>query len=234
MINITSVGELKELVQAAERHKTLRENLKQLLRLTKGWDTMRDHVMLAVDDDKQLRVWYADNDGNLGIIFQCGSYNSIDLNNPLGVLRRCEDPSETLVNIHWSSLRGPEAPTIQACIAQAVIAWSEAEHPGWFLLPEEIVPPPQQTLRDGTAGVTSCRGMVPHSAACGAVHYPPQCFAQATVHSRGRCPKKTAPPPMVCPSLGPRWACHLQHMAPPSTAGSSLRLRVWSPLVTCR
>lgn len=154
-----TVGELKELVQAAERHKTLRENLKQLLRLTKGWETMRDHVMLAVDDDKQLRVWYADNDGNLGIIFQCSSYNSIDLNNPLGVLRRVDDASNTLVHIHWSSLRGPEAPTIQTCIAQAVTSWSQEEHPGWFLLPEDIVSPPPQTLRDGTAGVTSCHGM---------------------------------------------------------------------------
>lgn len=192
-------------MQAAERHKTLRENLKQLLRLTKGWDTMRDHVVLAVDDDKQLRVWYADNDGNLGIIYQCGSHNSIDLNNPLGVLRRVEDPTGTLVNLHWSSLRGLEAPTMQAYLQQAVAAWNEPQHPGWFLLPEEIVPPPAQTLRDGTAGATACRGamcvlrvyqsMVSHP--YDSIHC--QCCARVTARMRGCCPSNPARPRMACP-----------------------------------
>ncbi len=156
--NVTKVGELKELVMAAERNKVLRENLKQLLRLTKGWDTMRDHVMMSVDDDLQLRVWYADTDGKLGIVFQCGAFNAIDLNNPVGVLRRTEDPSGTLVDIHWSTMQGVEAGTIQSHLANAVMEWSEPEHPGWFLLPAEIRLPDIHRIRDNTAGVTSCRG----------------------------------------------------------------------------
>lgn len=156
---VTKVGELKELVMAAERNKVLRENLKQLLRLTKGWDTMRDHVMMAVDDDVQLRVWYADSDGNLGIVFQCGAFNAIDLNNPVGVLRRTDDPSGTLVNIHWSTLQGVEAGAIQSNLNNAVVDWSEPEHPGWFLLPAEICLPDLHAIRDNTAGITSCRGV---------------------------------------------------------------------------
>jgi hypothetical protein len=79
-----AVGELKTLIELAERDKFLRDNLKQLLRLTKGWDTLKDHVMLAVDDDRQLRVWYLDGDGTQGIVFKCTVGNDLDLDNPVG------------------------------------------------------------------------------------------------------------------------------------------------------
>ena len=53
-----AVGHFRELVEMAERNKPLRETLKQVLRLTKGWDVARDHVRRAVETDVQLRVYH--------------------------------------------------------------------------------------------------------------------------------------------------------------------------------
>jgi hypothetical protein len=71
-------------VETAERNKALRETLKQVLRLTKGWDIARDHVRRAVETDVQLRVYHPDGRTEVGLVFKCGSFNVIDINRPVG------------------------------------------------------------------------------------------------------------------------------------------------------
>lgn len=71
-------------METAERNKALRETLKQVLRLTKGWDVARDHVRKAVETDMQLRVYHPDGRTEVGLVFKCGSYNVIDINRPVG------------------------------------------------------------------------------------------------------------------------------------------------------
>lgn len=79
-----AVGQFRDLVETAERNKALRETLKQVLRLTKGWDIARDHVRRAVETDVQLRVYHPDGRTEVGLVFKCGSFNVIDINRPVG------------------------------------------------------------------------------------------------------------------------------------------------------
>ena len=76
-------GEFRELVELAEKDRPLCENLKKVLRLTKGWDMARDHAMQAVGTDNFLRIWYSDATMSNGLLFKCG-LGSVDLDAPLG------------------------------------------------------------------------------------------------------------------------------------------------------
>lgn len=78
-----AVGEFRELVELAEKDRPLCENLKKVLRLTKGWDMARDHAMQAVGTDNFLRIWYSDATMSNGLLFKCG-LGSVDLDAPLG------------------------------------------------------------------------------------------------------------------------------------------------------
>ncbi len=68
----------------AERNKPLRETLKQVLRLTKGWEVARDHVRRAVENDVQLRVWHPEEHRDIGLVFKTAAFNVIDMQRPVG------------------------------------------------------------------------------------------------------------------------------------------------------
>ena len=75
----------------AEQDPQLCETLKKVLKLTRGWEVARDHAMMAVSTDNQMRIWYvnaaatagggAATDG--GLLFKC-HLGSVDLENPVG------------------------------------------------------------------------------------------------------------------------------------------------------
>ena len=90
-LHVGAVGQFKELVEVAEQDPQLCETLKKVLKLTRGWEVARDHAMMAVSTDNQMRIWYANaaatagggpaTDG--GLLFKC-HLGSVDLENPVG------------------------------------------------------------------------------------------------------------------------------------------------------
>lgn len=139
---VTKVGQFRELVETAERNKPLRETLKQVLRLTKMWDVARDHVRKAVHTDVQLRVYHPDNRDDVGLVYKCASFNVVDINRPVGLLRRRQEssrPDQQLVDIIWLALdinSWPEA--VRRIVPRAASAWWQEGHPGWAFLPLTI------------------------------------------------------------------------------------------------
>ncbi|KAL6771657.1 CHYB1B [Auxenochlorella protothecoides x Auxenochlorella symbiontica] len=136
---VTRVGQFRELVELAEGNKPLRETLKQVLRLTKGWDVARDHVRRCVDTDERLRVFHPDGRTDVGLAFRCAAHNVVDLNRPLGLLRRRQNPAQPnqeMVDVIWlpqDAAAFPEA--VRRLLPQAFSAWWREGHPGWALLP---------------------------------------------------------------------------------------------------
>lgn len=136
---VTKVGQFRELVETAERNKPLRETLKQVLRLTKGWDVARDHVRRAVHTDVQLRVYHPDGRTDVGLVYKCGTFNVVEINRPVGLLRRRQTssrPDQELVDVIWLSVEAsawPEA--VRRIVPRAASAWWQEGHPGWGFLP---------------------------------------------------------------------------------------------------
>lgn len=136
---VTRVGQFRDLVESAEHNKPLRETLKQVLRLTKGWDVARDHVRKAVHTDVQLRVFHPEGRTDVGLVFKCGAFNVVDISRPVGLLRRRRTDGRTdqeLVDVVWldSDPNGwPEA--VRRIVPRAGTAWWYDGHPGWAFLP---------------------------------------------------------------------------------------------------
>ncbi len=138
--SVTKVGEFKELVELAESNRSLKETLKHVLRLTKMWDVARDHVRKAVSTDTQLRVYHPDNREDVGLVYRCISFNVIDINRPVGLLRKRQSaPTETdqeLIDIIWlvSDINTwPDA--VRRIVPRAASNWWMDGHPGWEFLP---------------------------------------------------------------------------------------------------
>ena len=149
---VTKVGEFKELVELAEGNRALKETLKHVLRLTKMWDVARDHVRRAVITDQQLRVYHPDNREDVGLVYRCTSFNVIDINRPVGLLRKRQaakveqddrgdqrpltDDMQHLIDIIWLSSdinTWPDA--VRRIVPRAASNWWMEGHPGWHFLP---------------------------------------------------------------------------------------------------
>ncbi len=137
--SVSKVGQFKELVEIAERSKPLRETLKQVLRLTKGWDVARDHARRAVHTDIQLRVYHPDGRTDVGLVYRCGAFNVVDINQPVGLLRRRrveQRADQELVDVIWLETDVSAWPdAVRRIVPRAAAAWWHEGHPGWAFLP---------------------------------------------------------------------------------------------------
>jgi hypothetical protein len=137
--SVSKVGQFKELVEVAERSKPLRETLKQVLRLTKGWDVARDHARRAVHTDIQLRVYHPDGRTDVGLVYRCGAFNVVDINQPVGLLRRRrveQRADQELVDVIWLETDVSAWPdAVRRIVPRAAAAWWHEGHPGWAFLP---------------------------------------------------------------------------------------------------
>ncbi len=75
------MGQFKRLALWAERDRGMCEQLKKVLKLTKGWELARDHALHAVSNDNQMRVYSSD--GTVGLLYKCQQGN-VDAENPVG------------------------------------------------------------------------------------------------------------------------------------------------------
>ena len=51
----SAVSQFRELCEIADRDRSLTDTLKKVLKLSKGWETAREHVYKAVDTDNRMR-----------------------------------------------------------------------------------------------------------------------------------------------------------------------------------
>lgn len=139
---VTKVGQFLALVDMAEKNKPLRETLKHVLRLTKMWDIARDHARKAVQTDVQLRVYHPDGRMDVGLVYKCGSFNVVDINRPVGLLRRRHKntrPDQELVDIIWLSPEMASWPdAVRRIVPRAASSWWHDGHPGWAFLPLNV------------------------------------------------------------------------------------------------
>lgn len=82
-LDVTAVGQFKRLAQWAEQDRNVCEQLKKVLKLTKGWELARDHAAQAVENDNRMRVYT--HDGRTGLLFKCQQGN-IEASDPVGEL----------------------------------------------------------------------------------------------------------------------------------------------------
>eukprot|EP00887_Chlorella_sp_A99_P000045 scaffold16.g45.t1 len=183
--SVTKVGQFQDLVEMAESNKALRETLKQVLRLTKGWDVARDHVRRAVETDVQLRVFNPGGRTDVGLVFKCGAFNVVEMHRPVGLMRRRINPDQAnqaraaepwgrppaleLVDIIWLPLDPAAHPdAVKKLLPQASAAWWTAGHPGWQFLPLTTAHLPKYSDGGQPANLTSSftftvRLVAPHS-----------------------------------------------------------------------
>jgi hypothetical protein len=146
---VTKVGEFRELVELAESSNSLKDTLKNVLRCTKMWDVARDHVRKAVSTDVQLRVYHPDGRDDVGLVYKCTSFNVIDINRPVGLLRKRQGQGnqrdqgdqgiqgdQQLIDVIWLSAdiqTWPDA--VRRIVPRAASCWWTDGHPGWQFLP---------------------------------------------------------------------------------------------------
>ncbi|KAK9817517.1 hypothetical protein WJX74_004575 [Apatococcus lobatus] len=136
MNKVSKVGEFRELVELAEKDRPLCENLKKVLRLTKGWDMARDHAMQAVGTDNYLRIWYSDATMSNGLLFKCG-LGSVDLDAPLGLIQKGGDgvgaAPASMDIILMQQLTPDQKDLARRLQRKAAICWWQHRHPGWTI-----------------------------------------------------------------------------------------------------
>ena len=80
-----AVYQFKELCETADRDRALTDILKKVLKLSKGWETARDHAYAAVDTDNRMRFWLPEG-GGPGLLLKC-ALGTADLESPVGAPR---------------------------------------------------------------------------------------------------------------------------------------------------
>jgi hypothetical protein len=59
------------MVNHAEDDRQLCEQLKKVLKLTKGWEEARDHARKAVPVDNNVRLWWINPEKTKALLFNC-------------------------------------------------------------------------------------------------------------------------------------------------------------------
>ena len=148
-LHVVAVGQFKELVEVAEQDPQLCETLKKVLKLTRGWEVARDHAMMAVSTDNQMRIWYANAAATAGggaateggLLFKC-HLGSVDLENPVGeqdfppesackfALPLCQDERVSCFHTQHSCVGG--ACSISRSVLQCPVSIAEVLHSDHF------------------------------------------------------------------------------------------------------
>ncbi|KAK9806750.1 hypothetical protein WJX72_001396 [[Myrmecia] bisecta] len=149
---VTKVGQFKELVIMAEQDRPLCEALKRVLKLTRGWELARDHALMAVDTDNQMRIWYSDTSMEGGLMFRC-SLGSVDLENPVGLLQKKESDEHlgtmTMEATLIPNLDQYQKELVRRLQRQALVCWWQNGHPGWQVAPYDT----DEFLRSAPGGI---------------------------------------------------------------------------------
>lgn len=154
--NVLRVGQLRDLLEAADLRPPLEDALKVVLRLSSGWDTARRHVQRAVHTDTTLRAMDlaprtaeaagrggdggGEGEGSWALVYKCGPFNAINPERPVGLLRRRSAPEQLggglEVDVVWLPLGSAEmSPQLAQMLPLAARAWWADGHPGWHMLP---------------------------------------------------------------------------------------------------
>ena len=138
--SVTTVGQFRDLAEAAASDPELTDALKRVLKLTKGWEAACEHASQAVEVDGRCRVWYDFDEtrqraAREGLIFP-GILGAVDLSSPIGLLRPLDVRAGGGGGSHLTAIPrlGPDdAARAAAMTAAAARAWGFPGHPGWTL-----------------------------------------------------------------------------------------------------
>ncbi|PRW58095.1 CSE family protein [Chlorella sorokiniana] len=146
---VNTVGEFRQLAVWAQEDPSRLDQVKKMLKLTKGWEEARDHALIAVGADERLRAFFPDDSLAAGLLFRCKDAN-IGLEAPLAALEAASDASgqRTLVatllpqggagaaaGAAEDGAAAPDPARVAAMLTQAKACWARRGHPGWAILP---------------------------------------------------------------------------------------------------
>lgn len=139
-MSVTTVGQLRTLMDWAERetgpHSLKKALLKVLKMTTEQWEHTLTRVRSAVERDDRMRKWLPsgrtagvqDGGARLGALFAC-KQGRVDLERPLGLLCANADGTELLtMATDLSSLQREQLARVRG---DAAAAWQLPQHPGW-------------------------------------------------------------------------------------------------------
>jgi len=131
---VTTVGEFRMLVDAAERDRALCDTLKRVLKLSKGWEAARDHARSAVGTDNRLRRWLPPG-ASAGLLYKC-LLGNIDLTAPLGILQSSRDGTHGMMECTLTHAQSDSQADQAAQLAEAAArCWWQPGHPGFAIAP---------------------------------------------------------------------------------------------------
>eukprot|EP00887_Chlorella_sp_A99_P005284 scaffold1.g5284.t1 len=121
--------------------------VKKVLKLTKGWDEAREHALRVVATDNRLRIWYASDALDRGLLFACHAAVP-RLDGPLALLESTQEHGTAASGeptLQATLLAGgglddvsgegglpaAAAAEVRALRAQAAACWARRGHPGW-------------------------------------------------------------------------------------------------------
>ncbi|DBB00136.1 TPA: PSII 6.1 kDa protein, variant 2 [Trebouxia sp. C0004] len=129
--SITTVGQFKQLVELSNTDPRFNEKLKQFLIPNKA----REHVALAVENDKRLRMWYSEPNNVEGGLLYRSVRARVDLEHPDVLVQHKVLPSGTTEPdlTPCSQAQGEKRDMLRRLIHKAKEDWKATDHPNWSI-----------------------------------------------------------------------------------------------------
>ncbi|KAL0051109.1 hypothetical protein WJX82_002198 [Trebouxia sp. C0006] len=129
--SITTVGQFKQLVELSNTDPRFNEKLKQFLIPNKA----REHVALAVENDKRLRMWYPEPNNIEGGLLYRSVRARVDLEHPdVLVQHKVLGNGSTEPDLTpCSQAQGEKREALRRLIHKAKEDWKATDHPNWSI-----------------------------------------------------------------------------------------------------
>lgn len=129
--SITTVGQFKQLVELSNTDPRFNEKLKQFLIPNKA----REHVALAVENDKRLRMWYPEPHNIEGGLLYRSVRARVDLEHPDVLVQHKVLPNGTTEPdlTPCSQAQGEKREALRRLIHKAKEDWKATDHANWSI-----------------------------------------------------------------------------------------------------
>ncbi|KAL0038779.1 hypothetical protein WJX79_007340 [Trebouxia sp. C0005] len=129
--SITTVGQFKQLIELSNTDPRFNEKLKQFLIPNKA----REHVALAVENDKRLRMWYPEPNNIEGGLLYRSVRARVDLEHPDVLVQHKVLPGGTTEPdlTPCSQAQGEKREALRRLMHKAKEDWKATDHPNWSI-----------------------------------------------------------------------------------------------------
>ncbi|KAL3143125.1 PSII 6.1 kDa protein [Trebouxia sp. C0009 RCD-2024] len=128
--SVTTVGHFRQLVELSNTDPRFNDKLKQYLIPNKA----REHVALAVENDKRLRMWFPEPNTEGGLMYRSVRAR-VDLDHPDMLVQNTRRPDGSLGPelTPCGQTQGDQKAHTQRLIGKAKEDWGTLDHPNWSI-----------------------------------------------------------------------------------------------------